>query len=94
MTSFQALRLHDGKPEPARRIETLQPGDLSPGNVLIEVAYSSINHKDALAAHGRNGIIRQFPRIGGIDLTAASPLRMTRASRPATRSSCTALASA
>ncbi|ABM58249.1 YhdH/YhfP family quinone oxidoreductase [Verminephrobacter eiseniae] len=69
MTSFQALRLHDGKPEPARRIETLQPGDLSPGNVLIEVAYSSINHKDALAAHGRNGIIRQFPRIGGIDLT-------------------------
>ena len=68
-TTFQALRLHAGQPEPERRIETLQLDDLSPGNVLIEVAYSSINYKDALASRGRNGIVRQFPRIGGIDLT-------------------------
>ena len=69
MTTFQALRLHTGVPEPERRIETLRLDDLSPGNVLIEVAYSSINYKDALASRGRNGIVRQFPRIGGIDLT-------------------------
>ncbi|MFX1764174.1 YhdH/YhfP family quinone oxidoreductase [Paraburkholderia sp. A1RI-2L] len=69
MTSFQALRLHAGESEPVRRIECLQIDQLSPGNVLIEVAYSSINYKDALASRGKNGIIREYPRIGGIDLT-------------------------
>ncbi len=68
-TSFKALRLHAGDPEPDRRIETIGVDDLSPGNVLIEVAWSSINFKDALASRGRNGIVRNFPRIGGIDLT-------------------------
>lgn len=69
MTSFKALRLHAGDPEPSRRIETLELDVLSPGAVVIEVAWSSINYKDALASRGRNGIVRQFPRIGGIDLT-------------------------
>jgi putative YhdH/YhfP family quinone oxidoreductase len=69
MTTFQALRLHAGEPEPERRIETLKLEDLSPGNVVIEVAYSSINYKDALASRGRNSIVRRFPRVGGIDLT-------------------------
>ena len=42
---------------------------LDPGEVLIRVAYSSINFKDALASKGLNAIIRTWPRIGGIDLT-------------------------
>lgn len=69
MKPFKALRLHAGHPEPERRIETLDVDDLSPGDVVIDVAWSSINFKDALAARGRNGIVREFPRIGGIDLT-------------------------
>ena len=69
MTTFKALRLHAGTPEPERRIETLTLDDLGAGDVVIEVAWSSINYKDALASRGRNGIVRQFPRIGGIDLT-------------------------
>jgi putative YhdH/YhfP family quinone oxidoreductase len=46
----------------------MREDELSPGDVLIRTAYSSINYKDALAAHGINRIIRRFPRIGGIDL--------------------------
>ena len=69
MTPFKALRLHAGTPEPSRRLETLTLDDLSPGDVVIEVAWSGINYKDALASRGRNDIIRKFPRIGGIDLT-------------------------
>jgi len=42
--------------------------DLDAGEVLIRVAYSSINYKDALAATGKGKIIRRFPCIGGIDL--------------------------
>lgn len=42
--------------------------DLDNGEVIIKVAYSSVNYKDALAATGKGRIIRRFPCIGGIDL--------------------------
>lgn len=40
---------------------------VSPGDVLIEVHWSAINYKDALAATGSGKIMREFPRTGGID---------------------------
>ena len=66
---FKALRLLAGDPAPVRQLCELTPDELSPGEVLIEVAYSSINYKDALASRGLNGIVRAWPRIGGIDLS-------------------------
>jgi len=57
-----------GDPAPVRTLCTMTQDELSEGDVLIDVAYSSINYKDALASRGLNGIIRQWPRIGGIDL--------------------------
>jgi acrylyl-CoA reductase (NADPH) len=70
MNSFQAFRLFDDNSSaaPSGRFVTMTEDQLSAGNVLIKVAYSSINYKDALAAAGINKIIRSFPRIGGIDL--------------------------
>jgi acrylyl-CoA reductase (NADPH) len=41
--------------------------DLPDGEVLIRVAYSSLNYKDALAATGRPGVARKFPHVPGID---------------------------
>ncbi len=41
--------------------------DLPPGDVLVEVAYSSLNYKDALSATGNKGVTRKFPHIPGID---------------------------
>jgi acrylyl-CoA reductase (NADPH) len=41
--------------------------DLPEGEVLIRVANSSLNYKDALAATGRPGVARKFPHIPGID---------------------------
>ena len=49
-------------------MEELSLDDLSPGNVLIRVEYSSINYKDALAATGSAPIVQRFPLVGGIDL--------------------------
>ena len=43
--------------------------DLDPGEVVIRVAYSGVNYKDALAATGAGKIIRRFPCVGGIDLS-------------------------
>lgn len=41
---------------------------LPPGDVLIDVAYSSLNYKDGLAVTGRGKVIRSFPMVCGIDL--------------------------
>lgn len=41
--------------------------DLPPGEVLIDVAYSSLNYKDAMAIEGHPGVARRFPHVPGID---------------------------
>ena len=72
MSDFRALRLHApaaGVTAPIARIETLGEEELPPGDVLLQVAYSSLNYKDALVQAGLNGIVRDYPRIGGIDLS-------------------------
>ncbi|MDD2991345.1 MAG: alcohol dehydrogenase catalytic domain-containing protein, partial [Zoogloea sp.] len=50
-------------------METLSVDALDAGEVLIKVAYSSVNYKDALAATVAGKIIRRFPCVGGIDLS-------------------------
>jgi putative YhdH/YhfP family quinone oxidoreductase len=40
---------------------------LDPGDVLVRVAYSSVNYKDALAATGKGKILRRPACVGGID---------------------------
>jgi len=71
MATFTAYQLSAPDPSgtPQGRFVEMTEDDLSPGDVVIKVAYSSINFKDALAAAGINKIIRKFPRVGGIDLT-------------------------
>jgi len=41
--------------------------ELPDGDVLIRVAYSSLNYKDALSATGHPGVTRKFPHVPGID---------------------------
>jgi len=41
--------------------------ELPEGEVLIRVAYSSLNYKDALGATGHLGVNRRFPNIPGVD---------------------------
>jgi acrylyl-CoA reductase (NADPH) len=69
MNKFRALRIHrdDGRIEP--RFEELTLDQLAKGEVVIRVAYSTINYKDALAATGAGPILRRFPLVGGIDLS-------------------------
>jgi acrylyl-CoA reductase (NADPH) len=49
-------------------IKALNEVDLTDGDVLIKVLYSTINYKDALAISGKAPVIRRFPMIPGIDL--------------------------
>jgi acrylyl-CoA reductase (NADPH) len=49
-------------------VQTLETGQLPPGDVLVSVRYSSLNYKDALALTGRNKVVRSYPMVPGIDL--------------------------
>ena len=44
-----------------------QIADLPAGELLIQVAYSSVNYKDAMSANGNKGVTRKYPHTPGID---------------------------
>jgi NADPH2:quinone reductase len=68
---FRALRVHQHEGHIEARIEALELADLSDGEVVIRVAFSGINYKDALAATGAGRILRRFPLVAGIDLAGS-----------------------
>ncbi|HUA84607.1 MAG TPA: MDR family oxidoreductase [Bryobacteraceae bacterium] len=67
MSKFKALiaTQEDGKFHAS--IEEIEPAALPPGEVLVRVAYSSLNYKDGLAVLGKPGVIRRFPMVPGVD---------------------------
>ncbi|MCG7915445.1 MAG: oxidoreductase [Candidatus Thiodiazotropha weberae] len=49
-------------------ISDIDEAMLPEGDVTIDVHYSSINYKDALAITGQSPVVRRFPMVPGIDL--------------------------
>jgi len=49
-------------------LKTIDVGDLPDHDVLVDVAYSTVNYKDGLAMSGAGRICRTTPMVGGIDL--------------------------
>ncbi|MQB40766.1 MDR family oxidoreductase [Rhizobium sp. ICMP 5592] len=66
--SFTAMVIDtvDGKQQAGFRQLTL--ADLPDHDVLVEVAFSTVNYKDGLALSGKGRIARRTPMVGGIDL--------------------------
>jgi len=69
MTSntFKALVLDQRDGQLTATLQSLGIDALPAGDVLVDVAYSSLNYKDGLAITGRGKIIRAFPMAPGID---------------------------
>jgi acrylyl-CoA reductase (NADPH) len=65
--TFRVFRIHNDGGHRAG-IEDTTLDALSPGEVTIRTAYSSVNYKDALAGTGEGKILRRFPLVGGIDV--------------------------
>ena len=65
---FTAFRIHNDDAGYRSGLEQVSLEDLSPGEVVIRTAYSSVNFKDALAGTGKGKILRRFPLVGGIDV--------------------------
>jgi acrylyl-CoA reductase (NADPH) len=68
---MQALILEqqDGK---TLSVQTIDASQLPQGDVTVDIHWSSLNYKDALAITGKGKIIRNFPMIPGIDLPVLS----------------------
>jgi putative YhdH/YhfP family quinone oxidoreductase len=66
--TFPAFRIHHDGAGHRSGIEEVSIEDLSPGEIVIRTAYSSVNYKDALAGTGTGKILRRFPLVGGIDV--------------------------
>lgn len=64
---FNALVLRQVEGQTTAAVEALDESQLPNGEVLVRVAYSSINYKDGLAITGAGKIIREFPMVPGID---------------------------
>lgn len=69
MDSFKAIVIKEQEDEVTYGVEQVGEDQLSEGDVLIQVAYSSINYKDMLAVQKKGGVIRDYPMIPGIDLS-------------------------
>lgn len=68
MDSFKALIVNQQEGLTEAKIQELNQADLPEGDVLISVAYSSLNYKDGLAVTGKAKVLRSYPMVPGIDL--------------------------
>jgi putative YhdH/YhfP family quinone oxidoreductase len=76
MSTFKALLVEKTEAGFTRQIVDRDEAELPDGDVVIDVAYSSLNYKDALSATGNPGVTRNFPHTPGID--AAGTVRESR----------------
>ena len=54
--------------QPVMTIENLEDSFLSAdGEVIVRVRYAGLNYKDGLCLNGQGGLIREFPRIPGVE---------------------------
>ncbi|MFB3166979.1 acryloyl-CoA reductase [Neobacillus sp. 179-C4.2 HS] len=65
---FRALVVDKTESDFTVGIKNISFNDLPAGEVLIKVAYSSINYKDGLASIPEGKIVRSYPFVPGIDL--------------------------
>ncbi|WP_454552234.1 acrylyl-CoA reductase (NADPH) [Escherichia coli] len=64
---MQALLLEQQDGKTLASVKSLDESCLPEGDVTVDVHWSSLNYKDALAITGKGKIIRNFPMIPGID---------------------------
>jgi putative YhdH/YhfP family quinone oxidoreductase len=66
--SFKAYKLTTVEKSIRAEFVDCTLNDLDPGELVVRVAYSDVNYKDALAATGKGRILLRPECIGGIDL--------------------------
>ena len=69
MDKFRAYKITEVDKKATAAFADFTLDELDPGEVVVRVAYSDVNFKDALAATGKGRILLRPACIGGIDLS-------------------------
>lgn len=64
---MQSLILEQQDGKTIATVKAVDDSQLPQGNVTVDIQWSSLNYKDALAITGKGKIIRNFPMVPGID---------------------------
>jgi len=67
MGTFKAVCLTREEDRFAARVAALDDAALPEGDVTLEVEWSTVNYKDALAIADRAPVVRKWPMVAGID---------------------------
>lgn len=79
---FAAVVIEEIEGKPKGRLASLTLTDLPANDVLVDVAFSSLNYKDGLAVSGKGKIARKLPMVAGIDLAGVVAESASPAWRP------------
>ena len=66
---FKAIVLDQSGDNFSREIKTLDKSFFKSGDVLVEIAYSSLNYKDALILKNGARLVKEYPHIPGVDFS-------------------------
>lgn len=69
MENFKAFKLEEVDRKVRAGFVDMTLDELDPGEVVVRVAYSDVNYKDALAATGKGRVLRRPSCVGGIDFS-------------------------
>ena len=69
--TFKALVINQEGEKFTRAVSDLNLDFLKDGDVLVKVDYSDLNYKDALILKNGAKLVKEFPRIPGIDFSGS-----------------------
>ncbi len=80
--TFKALVITQTEAGIQAAVQNLERDSLPEGDVLVSVAYSTLNYKDGLAITGQGKVIRKYPMVPGIDFAGTVLESASSAYRP------------
>jgi len=66
---FKAIVINQSGDKFSREVQTLDKSFLKDGDVLVKIDYSDLNFKDAMILKDGGKLIKEYPRIPGIDFS-------------------------
>ena len=67
--NFKAIVLNQSGEKFSREIKTLDKSFLKDGDILVKIDYSDLNFKDAMILKNGGKLIKEYPRIPGVDFS-------------------------
>jgi acrylyl-CoA reductase (NADPH) len=65
---FKCIHIDKSATDYQVKLAEVEESSLPEGDVTVDVDYSSLNYKDALAITGKSPVIRKYPMVPGIDM--------------------------